>query len=106
MLSVILLLIVPEPAAVGTHELLPSTFTPTQPDKPLNVVLTDPRSTKGYRRQLRRLLRVRGERPGEWRAAERGYEFSPSNVDCHLPLQREVARNKRNRSTYPDGRSV
>src|SRR4029077_19242730 len=30
------------------------------------------------------LLRVRGARPGERRAAQRQYEFPPSNIDCHL----------------------
>ena len=32
------------------------------------------------------LLRACGERPGSNRAAERGYELTPANVDCHLPL--------------------
>ena len=30
------------------------------------------------------LLRVRGTRPGERRAAQRQYELPPSNIDCHL----------------------
>ena len=35
------------------------------------------------------LLRPRRERPSD-RTAERGYEFSPSNVDCHVTLPRGV----------------
>ena len=27
---------------------------------------------------------ARGERPEESRAAQRPYEFAPSNIDCHL----------------------
>src|SRR5215471_11407751 len=33
-----------------------------------------------------RLLRARRERPRDRRAAERGYEFSPSDVACHVTL--------------------
>jgi hypothetical protein len=33
-----------------------------------------------------RLLRTRRERPRDCRAAKRDYEFSPSNVDCHVTL--------------------
>src|SRR5262249_11222681 len=32
------------------------------------------------------LLRPRPERPRDRRAAKRGYEFSPSDVDCHVTL--------------------
>jgi len=36
------------------------------------------------------LLRPRPERPRDRRAAKRGYEFSPSDVDCHMTLPRGV----------------
>src|SRR5437879_6323980 len=32
------------------------------------------------------LLRARRERPRRRRPAKRGYEFSPSDVDCHVTL--------------------
>ena len=42
-------------------------------------------------RQLPRLLRARGERPRDCRAAECGQQFPPSDGDCHAPLPCEGA---------------
>jgi hypothetical protein len=36
------------------------------------------------------LLRARHTRPRSYRAAERDYKFSPSDMDCHAPLPRGV----------------
>src|SRR6516164_9907160 len=40
----------------------------------------------------RRLLRARRERPRGCRAAERDYQFPPSDDDCHTPLPCEVRK--------------
>ena len=44
------------------------------------------RATQKSNHRHRRLLRARHERPPS-RAAKRGYEFSPSDLDCHVTLQ-------------------
>jgi hypothetical protein len=54
------------------------------------------------------LLRVRGARPGERRAAQRQYEFPPSNIDRHLtgPRWGRVVWNKKTIARLSTGGSV
>jgi hypothetical protein len=42
------------------------------------------------RHTLSTLLRACRKRPCDRRAAKRGYQFSPSDVDCHVTLPRGV----------------
>src|SRR5579862_3071663 len=47
-------------------------------------VITRPSAAEETDHRHRRLLRTHRERPTNRRAADRGYELSPSDVDCHL----------------------
>jgi hypothetical protein len=57
-----------------------------KPRHTIGVGLSQTGTEETYHRH-RRLLTARRDRPRR-RTAERGYEFPPSNVDCHVTLPR------------------